>query len=114
MGIPAVEAMWNDLSTRNVNAKLTKLELRFFKKFVKVLKNLEFGPSYPGLKSHQIEVLSKKYGKPVWESFLENNTPSAGRVFWVHGPGQREITILAVEPHPEQGAYFSVSLSNET
>jgi hypothetical protein len=25
----------------------------------------------------------------------------AGRVFWTYGPDKGEITVLAVEPHPE-------------
>lgn len=35
----------------------------------------------------------------VWQSYLENNTPSAGRVYWVYYP-KGSITIIGIEPHP--------------
>jgi len=46
---------------------------------------------------------------------VENNTPSAGRIFWSYGPSKNEITISGYEPHPEdkkRGAYRRVKLSN--
>ncbi len=51
----------------------------------------------------------------VWQSYLENHTPAAGRISWAYGPGKGEITILAVEPHPEdqkRGGYDRVRLSD--
>ena len=30
----------------------------------------------------------------------ENNTPAAYRIFWFYGPGKKEITIIAITPHP--------------
>jgi len=35
-------------------------------------------------------------------------------LFWAYGPGKKDITILAVEPHPEdqkKGAYQRIKLS---
>ena len=26
---------------------------------------------------------------------------SAGRIFWVYEPGKEDITIIGIEPHPE-------------
>ena len=50
----------------------------------------------------------------VWESYLENNTPAAGRLFWVYGPGRKDITIIGLEPHPNDKAksYDKVTLSS--
>lgn len=44
---------------------------------------------------------------------IENKVPSAGRLFWAYGPGKGQITILAIEPHPEMKskAYRRISLS---
>ncbi|MCX6904001.1 MAG: hypothetical protein NTW03_11105 [Verrucomicrobia bacterium] len=45
---------------------------------------------------------------------MENNTPAAGRVFWAYSPDQGDITVLALEPHPEdqkRGAYQRIKLS---
>jgi len=51
----------------------------------------------------------------IFQSYLENNVPAAGRFFWAYGPEQGDITILAIEPHPEDqkhGAYQRIKLSN--
>jgi hypothetical protein len=58
--------------------------------------------------------LTRKYGIKVFQSYLENRTPAAGRIFWAHGPDKRDITVLAIEPHPEdqkRGAYERIKLS---
>ena len=51
----------------------------------------------------------------VWQSYLENRNSRAMRMFWVYGPNGDSITIIGLEPHPEdkkRGAYEKVSLSN--
>ena len=40
MGLPEMEALWNDLSTRKQQGKLDKEEEKFFKKLVKALSYL--------------------------------------------------------------------------
>ena len=75
---------------------------------------LSQNPRHPGLNSHEIDDLTKKYGIKVFQSYLENKTPSAGRLFWAYGPDRGDITILAIEPHPEdqkRGAYQRIKLS---
>ena len=41
-------------------------------------------------------------------------TPSAGRIFWVYGPGQSEITVIGLEPHPndKRNVYNRITLSS--
>jgi hypothetical protein len=72
------------------------------------------------LQSHEIDDLTRRYEKlggktcKVWKSYLENNTPAAGRLFWVYGPGKAEITVIGLEPHPEdrkKAGYAKVTLS---
>jgi len=36
----------------------------------------------------------------VFEAYAENQTPAAFRVFWYYGPSARELTIVAITPHP--------------
>lgn len=51
----------------------------------------------------------------VWQSYLENKRSDAMRMYWVHGSNQKEITIIGLEPHPEDkknGAYDRVTLSD--
>ena len=53
-------------------------------------------------------------GIKVWESYLENNTPAAGRIFWSYGPQKGDITIVGIEPHPndaKSNAYKKIILS---
>jgi len=114
MGVPEMEALWNDLMTRRPQGKLDKDEERFFKKLVKTLGYLRENPRHNSLASHEIDDLSRRCGIKIFQSYLENNTPSAGRMFWAYGPDQGDITILAIEPHPEdqkRGAYQRIKLS---
>jgi len=114
MGVPEMEAVWNDLTTRYKQGQLSKNEQKFFKKLIKVLGYLEINPRHNSLESHEIDLLTQRYGVKVWQSYLENQTPAAGRIFWAYGPGKGEITILAVEPHPEDqkhGGYDRIKLS---
>lgn len=41
-----------------------------------------------------------KYTEDVFESYAQNNTPGAYRIFWHYGPKKKMITILAITPHP--------------
>lgn len=114
MGVPEMEQYWTDLSTRSDDGQLNREELRQFKQLVKALQFLSANPRHPGLQSHEIDDLSRRYGIKVWQSYLENRTPAAGRLFWVYGPARGEITIIGIEPHPEDkksGAYDRISLS---
>ena len=37
----------------------------------------------------------------MWQSYLENKTSGAMRMYWVYGPDQKDITIIGLEPHSE-------------
>ncbi len=114
MGVPEMEDHWNDVSSRSDANQLNSEEKRYFKKLVKTLGYLSSNPRHPGLESHEIDDLSRRYGLRVWQSYLENKTPSAGRIFWVYGPDRGEITVIGIEPHPEdkkRGAYDRIPLS---
>ncbi len=114
MGLPQMDASWKDLTAKSKTNKCTPLEQKLYKKWGKALQLLSTNPFYPGLHSHEIDSLTKKYGKKVFESYLENKTPGASRMFWVYGPRRGEITILALEPHPEPGQYAKLKLDSES
>lgn len=85
-----------------------------YKKWGNVLKKLSEDPMYPSLRSHEIEDLSRRYGMKVWQSYLENNKSGARRMYWVYEADRQEITIIGLEPHPENtknGAYDRIKLS---
>lgn len=115
MGIPEMLALWTDLSQKNTAGTISKKELALYNKWGKAMQLLSQDPSYPSLHTHDIEPLTKRYGVKVWQSYLENNTSRAMRMYWVYGPDRQDITIIGLEPHPEDkknGAYDKVSLSD--
>jgi hypothetical protein len=82
---------------------LARLEAEDEKKLLKVRKTLglmEANIRHPGLKTHKYHGLTGENAEEVWEAYVENNTPSAYRVFWHYGPGQAIITVIAITPHP--------------
>ena len=114
IGQPEMEALWFDLSARKQRGQLDKDEEKFFKKLVKALGFLGSNPRHNSLASHEISDLTRKFGIKIFQSYLENHTPGAGRLFWAYGPNPGDITVLAIEPHPEdkkRGAYERIKLS---
>jgi len=69
-------------------------------KVQRTLGRMEASIRHPGLQTHKYNGLVGENGEEVWEAYVENNTPSAYRVFWHYGPGQGVITIIAITPHP--------------
>jgi hypothetical protein len=115
MGLPEMAALWEYLSDKSRRNKLSSDEREFLDKWSKALEYLSQNPKHPGLQTHEIDDLSRKFGVKVWQSYLENNTPGAGRIFWAYGPDRQQITILAVERHPESSkrkAYERIRLSS--
>src|ERR1017187_8563864 len=101
MGIPEVKSFWDDLVSRDATGKLSGNELKLFKRLAKAIVLIEINPRHNSLQSHEIEPLSRRAGFKVFQSYLENRTPAAGRIFWAYGPDKGEITILSIHPHPE-------------
>jgi hypothetical protein len=81
----------------NDRAKLRKVR--------RALARLEQDPKHPGLASHLYESFPVGLSVKVWDSYVENRTPSAWRIFWHYGPDDPGgelpvITILAITRHP--------------
>jgi hypothetical protein len=73
-----------------------------YKKVRKTLKLLEAqGPRYPALHSHAYHSIPGPNGATVWESYVENKTPGAWRIWWIYGPADEQITIITIGPHPD-------------
>jgi len=80
-------------------------DLQKLKKIRRALARLEENPRHPGLASHQYESFPVDRDVKVWDSYVENKTPSAWRIFWHYGPDEPYgelpiITVLAITPHP--------------
>lgn len=115
MGLPDMLALWTELQQKYREGTIKKSEERIYKKWGNAIKKLADDPFYVSLKTHEISQLSKRYGMKVWQSYLENRTSGAMRMYWVYGPGEQEITIIGLEPHPEDkktGAYDRINLSD--
>jgi len=74
------------------------VKLRKVRKALRLLR--EVGPRHPGLHSHDYQSILGPGGKTLWESYVENRTPSAWRIWWIYGPVPDEITIVTIGPHP--------------
>lgn len=70
------------------------------KKVRRALGRIQADPKYPSLNSHKYTSIHGPNGEDVWESYVENQTPSAWRIFWHYGPGADTITIVSITPHP--------------
>lgn len=117
MGIPKMLELWTELSQKNATGTISKKGLSLYNKWGKAMRLLSQDPSYPSLHTHDIEPLTKRYGVKVWQSYLENNTSRAMRMYWVYGQDLQDITIIGLEPHPEDkknGAYDNIALSDMT
>lgn len=79
---------------------LRRRDVRRHRRLAKALALLEQDPSYPSLVTHRFEGVEGPGGEPVWESYVENRTPSAWRIWWFYGPDSGEITVVAIGPHP--------------
>ena len=101
------------LEQKYKDGKATKAEKKLRGQMGKAMALLSNNPRHPGLRSHEITSLTARYGIKVWESYLENDTPKAGRLFWCYGPAKGDITIIGLEPHPDDksNSYKKITLS---
>jgi hypothetical protein len=75
----------------------------------KTLGYLETNLRAKSLQTHEYESLTRRYGKKVFEAYVQQKTPGAYRTFWHYGPDEIDkngeriaiITIVAITPHPE-------------
>ena len=113
-GVPEILELWKRLLKGHRLNALSPADRELFKKWAKALALLRDNPRHPGLRTHEIEPLSRRFGQKVFQSYLENNTPGAGRMYWVYGPEEGHITVVGLEPHPEDRknkGYDRVALS---
>ena len=113
-GIPEIIEYFQSMRKALIDGTISKNEAILYKKVLKTAKLLESNPKHPSLNTHEIQELSSKMGFKIFEAYIENRKPRAGRLFWAYGPDKRDITILGIEPHPEdnkRGAYKRIKLS---
>jgi hypothetical protein len=78
--------------------ELERTDPRRASKVKRTLGILEQNPRHPGLHSHEYQSLHGLNGEKIWESYVENNTSAAFRVFWHYRSDQ--IVVIAITAHP--------------
>ncbi len=93
--------------TKSSDETLRKLEVSpanksLIKQIRKSLGFLQTNPKHPSLNTHSYDSIEHPFypKEKVFEAYAQNNTPSAYRIFWCYGPDKKEITIIAITPHP--------------
>ena len=114
MGVPEMLDYWNSLESRFNSGNANKDEIKIYKLLSKTLGLISQDPKYPSLHTREISELSARYGVKVFQSHCENRNPRAMRILLVYGPWKEYITIIGVEPHPndaKNNAYLKIKLS---
>ncbi len=97
--------MFDILLTNEAKEQLKRLKTDkgLAKRYNSVKKTIQFlsqNPRHPGLQAHEFTSLKGPKGEKVFEAYAEQSTPAAYRVFWYYGPAAKQITIVAITPHP--------------
>ena len=101
MTAPPFHLLYTDEALKVLDDLAQPLHAVKNKKVIKALRLLrDNGPAHPGLASHKYHSITGPRGEDVWESYVENQTPAAWRMWWIYGPGPDTITIVTIGPHP--------------
>ena len=115
LGVPEIRDLFARWKAGREAGTLDKIESDLADRVGSTLVDLLCDPYYPGLESHEIDDLTRRYGKKVFQSYVDNNSEQSWRLFWVYGPDRAQITWIGLEPHPEDdknGGYDRVRLSS--
>ena len=89
--MPAMKLLFSE------EAKLTLSQLEkdrakkgVLKQLRKALGLMETNLKHPSLNTHKFDGIESPLGD-VLESYAQNNTPGAYRIFWVYGPGKKAL-----------------------
>jgi hypothetical protein len=78
-----------------------------YRQILKTLGLLEIDTRHPGLNTHECTSLEGINSERIWETYVQNKTPGAYRIFFHYGPDEGTarkrvavLTVVAVTPHP--------------
>ncbi|MGA8165569.1 MAG: hypothetical protein WB791_11235 [Waddliaceae bacterium] len=92
--------MTKEAEKQLLDLKNTKSKRRHFKAVGKVIGYMQVNLRHPSLNAHKFDQLKSPFGDDVFESYAQNNTPGAYRIFWVYDPERGEIAVLSIISHP--------------
>lgn len=78
----------------------SKSKLKQYKAVAKTLGLMQINLRHPSLQTHKYDAIESPFGAEVFESYAQNRTPGAYRIFWCYGPMRDELYIIAITPHP--------------
>jgi hypothetical protein len=95
------DIIWADSAKETFNyLKSNPSEKKHYKSVKNAINKLAQNPKYPGLQSHPFESLKGVGAEKVYESYAENNTPGAYRLFWYYGATKNTINLFLITHHP--------------
>lgn len=98
---PTAQKTLEDLREKAKQSAPGSRQFGLYKQIHKTLQLLQANPKHPSLQTHEFSMENPFNPKEkVFEAYAQNNTPGAYRVFWCYGPEKRQITIIAITPHP--------------
>ena len=71
-----------------------------FKAVDKTLMLMASNLRHPSLNTHEFHGMMGPDGEKVFESYAQNKTPGAHRIFWCYGPDKGNLTLLTITAHP--------------
>lgn len=96
--------MYKLIYTDKAKENLTKIKkqglIEKARKIKQTLDKLSENPRHPGLHTHKNNSFKSFENADVFQSYVENRTPDAYRVFWHYGFEKDIIIIDAIIPHP--------------
>jgi len=78
----------------------SKNKLKQYKAVAKTLGLMQTNLRHPSWHTHKFDAIASPFGAEVFESYAQNKTPGAYRIFWCYGPARDELYIIAITPHP--------------
>lgn len=95
--------LWNAFKAKEPIKKFNGKEEKIFRRLLYVLRQLELNPRNPSLNTHRLrgDFWRKNYGGMLFESYLEQNTAKAARIFWYFTETPGIIRIVGIDVHPD-------------
>ncbi len=78
----------------------SKDKTKHYKAVAKALGLMQINLRHSSLHTHKFDAVVSPFGEEVFESYAQNKTPGAYRIFWCYGPNRNELYIIAITPHP--------------
>ena len=90
----------NEAKSQFLELENSKDKIAQYKAVAKTLGLMQINLRHPSLHTHKYDAINSPFGEEAFESYAQNKTPGAYRVFWCYGPERGYLYIIAITPHP--------------